>query len=91
MPDREPSPQEMRTRLGLGAGLAIGMGIGVALGVSFDNWILGISIGVVIGLCLSVAIGQAPWRRDKRMPGDELEDLDQGADDGDDPSGRDRL
>ncbi|WP_341933579.1 AtpZ/AtpI family protein [Microbacterium sp. LWO14-1.2] len=70
MADREPSPQEMRTRLGLGAGLAVGMGIGVALGVSLDNWILGISIGVIIGLSLSVAIGQAPWGR-RRAPADD--------------------
>ncbi|MCM3779818.1 hypothetical protein [Microbacterium hydrocarbonoxydans] len=75
MADREPSPQEMRTRLGLGAGLAIGMGIGVALGVSLDNWILGISIGVIIGLSLSVAIGQAPWRRRRgAMPEDPTGD-----------------
>lgn len=83
----------MRTRLGLGAGLAIGMGVGVALGVSLDNLILGISIGLVVGLSLSVAISQAPWRRDKRMPGDELADIDDpeadGPDAGDRAPGRD--
>lgn len=76
----------MRTRLGLGAGLAIGMGVGVSLGVSLDNWILGISIGLVIGLSLSVALSHAPWRRDVRMPGDEL-DEDPGTPDADDDSG----
>ncbi|MFJ4222864.1 hypothetical protein [Microbacterium sp. NPDC089695] len=84
MADREPSPHEMRTRLGLGAGLAVGMGVGVALGVSLDNWILGISIGLVIGLSLSVALSQAPWRREKRMPGDEGlpgDELDENPDD----------
>ncbi|WP_449408949.1 hypothetical protein [Microbacterium maritypicum] len=85
MADREPSPQEMRTRLGLGAGIAVGMGVGVALGVTFDNLILGISIGLVIGLSLSVAISQAPWRRDKRMPGDDLEEREDGDGDAGEP------
>lgn len=55
MADRNPSPEELRARTGLGVGLALGVAIGVSLGMAMKNWALGIGIGLAIGVALSVA------------------------------------
>ncbi|MFK3678119.1 hypothetical protein ACI2IP_10320 [Microbacterium sp. NPDC090218] len=63
MADQNPSPQESRSRMGLGIGLALGMAIGASLGAALQNWALGIGIGLAIGVALSVAITSGGSRR----------------------------
>ncbi|MEE6388607.1 hypothetical protein V3G71_07130 [Microbacterium paraoxydans] len=85
--DRNPSPDEMRARTGLGIGLAVGMAIGVSMGVALQNWALGLIFGVSIGIALSVAFRGSGGGRGDAAEGD-VDDPDSadGAQDGRDPS-----
>ncbi|KYK00402.1 hypothetical protein M4D51_13865 [Microbacterium sp. p3-SID338] len=85
--DRNPSPDEMRARTGLGIGLAVGVAIGVSMGMALGNWILGIGIGLAIGVALSVAFrGSAGGRGDAAEGDVDDPDSADGVQDGRDPS-----
>ncbi len=79
--DRNPSPEEMRARTGLGIGLAVGMAIGVSMGVALQNWALGLVFGVAIGIALSVAFRGSGGSTEKGSNGaDAVDDPDSGDD-----------
>ncbi|AVL98070.1 magnesium transporter [Microbacterium paraoxydans] len=85
--DRNPSPEEMRARTGLGIGLALGVAIGVSMGVALQNWALGLVFGVSIGIALSVAFRGSGGSAEKGPEDDDAgSDTADGAQDGRDPS-----
>ncbi|HWU27732.1 MAG TPA: hypothetical protein VN041_01390 [Microbacterium sp.] len=66
MDDRQPSPHEMRARMGFAGSIVIGLGVAAALGTATNSMPIGLGVGLAVTVVLMVVFTRAGSR--KRRP-----------------------